>query len=126
MYDWSLGPPGFLNTDCGVFDVSKKCKYWAKLTANKLEAEFTNVLYSFIEVSVLRLEVSVWISKTIGKGVWFFIMFSSFLLYRNCKRLLDLEEIEISRQSYRGDCEQQGGKLLRLLSGFRPRIRPPE
>ncbi len=23
-----------------------------------------------------------------------------------------------------GDCEQQGGKLLRLLSGFRPIIRP--
>jgi hypothetical protein len=24
----------------------------------------------------------------------------------------------------RGDCEQQGGKLLRLLSQLRPRIRP--
>jgi hypothetical protein len=32
--------------------------------------------------------------------------------------------LEISRQSCRGDCEYQGGKLLRLLSGFRYRIRP--
>ncbi len=35
-----------------------------------------------------------------------------------------MEEIEVSSQSCRGDCEWQGGKLLRLLSGFRPRIRP--
>ncbi len=41
----------------------------------------------------LRLEVSVWISKTIGKGVWFYIRFSSVLLYRNCKRLRVFEEI---------------------------------
>jgi hypothetical protein len=43
---------------------------------------------------------------------------------RNCKRLRECEEIEISRQSCRGDFEKQGGKLLRLLSGFRPRIGP--
>ncbi len=36
------------------------------------------------------------------------------------KRLRDFEEIEILRQSCRGDCEQQGGKLLELLAGFRP------
>jgi hypothetical protein len=31
---------------------------------------------------------------------------SSFLLYsRNCKRLREFQEIEISRQSCRGDCE---------------------
>ncbi len=65
---------------------------------------------------------SVWISKTIGKGVWFSIRFNSFFLYISCKRLCDFEEIEISRQSCRGDCEWQGGKLL---SGFRLRIRPP-
>ena len=41
-----------------------------------------------------------------------------------CKRMCELEAIEISRQSCRGDCESQGGKLLRLLSGFRPKIRP--
>ncbi len=35
----------------------------------------------------------------------------------------EFEEIVISRQSCIGDCEQQGGKLSRLLSGFRPRIR---
>ncbi len=62
--------------------------------------------YSFIEVpghnlkKVLTLEVSVWISSTIGKGVWFSISFSTFLLYGNCKRLREFEEIEISRQSY--------------------------
>jgi hypothetical protein len=33
------------------------------------------------------------------------------------KRLYEFEEIEISRQSCKRDCEQQGGKLLRLLSG---------
>ncbi len=47
-----------------------------------------------IILRVLRIEVSVWISQTIGKGVWFSIRFFSFLLYsvqwlnyRNCKRL---------------------------------------
>jgi hypothetical protein len=38
--------------------------------------------------------------------------------------LYEFEEIEISRQRYKGDCEQQGGKLFRLLSGFCPRILP--
>jgi hypothetical protein len=40
------------------------------------------------------------------------------------ERLHEFEEIEISAQSCRGDCEKQGRKLGRLLSGFRPRIRP--
>ncbi len=31
----------------------------------------------------------------------------------------EFEEIEISRRSCRGDCESQGGELLRLWSGFR-------
>jgi hypothetical protein len=43
-------------------------------------------MYNFGEVSghnleSLRLEDSVWISSTIGKGVWFSIRFYSFLLY---------------------------------------------
>jgi hypothetical protein len=38
--------------------------------------------------------------------------------------LREFEEIEILRQSCTGDCEWQGGKLFRLLSGFYPRIRP--
>jgi hypothetical protein len=59
-------------------------------------------------------------------GVWFSIRFSSFLLYRNCKRLCAFEEMEISRQICRGDCELQEGKLLRLLCGFCPRNRPQE
>jgi hypothetical protein len=40
------------------------------------------------------------------------------------KKLREFEEVEISRYSCRCDCEKQGGNLLRLLSGFRPRIRP--
>jgi hypothetical protein len=40
--------------------------------------------------------------------------------------LREFEEREISRQSCRGDCEEQGGKLLKLLSRFRPRIWPQE
>jgi hypothetical protein len=38
-----------------------------------------------------------------GGMVPYSIRFSSFLLYRNCKRLREFEEIEISRQSCRGD-----------------------
>ncbi len=37
-----------------------------------------------------------------------------------CKRLREFEEIEDSRQSCRGDCEKQGEKLLKFLSGFPP------
>jgi hypothetical protein len=33
------------------------------------------------------------------EGVWFSIRFSSFLLNRNCKRLRELEEIEISSKA---------------------------
>jgi hypothetical protein len=39
------------------------------------------------------------------------------------KRFSEFEEIEISRQNCRGDCEWQEGKLIRPLSGFRPRYR---
>ena len=49
-----------------------------------------------IILKVLRLEVSAWIILTIGKDVWFSIRFSSFLIYRNFKRLREFEEIEIS------------------------------
>jgi hypothetical protein len=34
-----------------------------------------------------------------GKGVWFSIRFSSFLLSRNCKRLSEFEELEISSKA---------------------------
>jgi hypothetical protein len=44
--------------------------------------------------------------------------------FRNVKSLREIEDIEISMQNCRGDSEQQGGKLLRLLSGFRPRTQP--
>ncbi len=48
-----------------------------------------------IILRVLRHEVSVRISETIWKGVRFSIRFSSFLLYKNCKRLRELEEREV-------------------------------
>jgi hypothetical protein len=34
-----------------------------------------------------------------GKEVWFSIRFSYFLLYRNCKRLVVFEKIEISNKA---------------------------
>jgi hypothetical protein len=39
------------------------------------------------------------------EGEWFSIKFSSMLPYRNCKRVREFEEIEISRQSCRSDNE---------------------
>jgi hypothetical protein len=76
---------------------------------------------------VLRLEVSVWISLTEGKGVWLSIQV--FLLSplqcngncRNFKRLREFEEMESSRQSCGDDFEYQEEHSV---SGFRPRIRP--
>ncbi len=70
--------------------------------------------YNFVEVSGHNLEFP---------QTWGFFMDFNWTL-ATVKRLREFEEIEISRQSCRGDCELQGGKLLRLLSGFRPRIRP--
>ncbi len=43
---------------------------------------------------------------------------------RNCKRLREFEEKEISRKCCRGDCEWQEGKFLELLSEHGLRIRP--
>ena len=43
--------------------------------------------------------------------------------YRICKKLREFEEIEISRQSCRGDCELQEEKLLILLSGLCPTLK---
>jgi hypothetical protein len=80
---------------------------------------------------------------SIGKRLWFSIGFSSFVLYGYCnltveickrlrefeeirKRLHEFEETEITRQICRVDSEYQGGKFLRLLSGFRQRIRPQD
>jgi hypothetical protein len=42
------------------------------------------------------------------------------------KMLREFEEIENSRQSCRGNCQFQEGKLLKNFSGFRPRIKPLE
>ncbi len=57
-----------------------------------------------------------------GKGVWF-----SFLL-SPLQKQYEVAWVWRNRnlnQSCRGDCEYQGGKLLRLLSGFHLRIQPP-
>ncbi len=46
-----------------------------------------------IILRVLRLEVSVWLSQTLGKWVCFSVRLSSLLLNRNCNRLREFEEI---------------------------------
>jgi hypothetical protein len=43
---------------------------------------------------------------------------------RNCKRLREFEETEISRQSYREVTVNSKEENSRLFSEFRPRIRP--
>jgi hypothetical protein len=49
--------------------------------------------------------------KEIGYGLLSDFPPLSFTMYsRNCKRLREFEEIEISSQSCRGVCEEQGGK----------------
>ncbi len=52
-----------------------------------------------IIVRVLKLEVVVWISYAIGKGGMVSFRFPPLLLYRNCKRLREFEEIEISSKA---------------------------
>ncbi len=84
------------------------------LDETSAETEFMNV-FNFVDVSGHNLESSQFymdISNHIGNGVWFSIRFSSFIFYsvqylncRNCKRLREFEEIEISRHSCRGNCE---------------------
>ncbi len=69
------------------------------------EAEFMNVQFHCGFLRILRLDVSVRIFLTIGNTAWFSFRFSSFLLYRNCKKLREFEEREISRQCWGSDCE---------------------
>ncbi len=104
-------------------------RFWYEIIHNMRNQKPNSWTYNFIEVSGHNLESS----QTLGfcmdflncrEGGMVFDQFSFFLLYRNCKRLREFKEIEISRQICRGDCESQGGKLLRVLSAFRPRIRP--
>ncbi len=97
-------------------------------------------MYNFVEVSEHNLEIFQTMCfcmdfVTLEDGVWFSIRFFSFLFYsvqylnsRNCKRLREFEEIYILRQSCTVEVTVtvQGGKLLRLFSGFHPRIRPLE
>jgi hypothetical protein len=87
-----------------VLSGSPNCCTASKVNYISTEAEFMYVHCTItlrflgIILRVLRLEVSVWISKTIGKGGWFSIRFFFFLLYRNCKRLR-VEEIKISSKA---------------------------
>ncbi len=95
------------------------------------EAEFKNT-YNFFEDSRHNLESSQtqgmdFLNHREGGVVLYQFFLLSPLQYtvahnRNCKRLREFEEKEISMQSCRSDCEQQGGKLLCLQSGFHPRI----
>jgi hypothetical protein len=49
-------------------------------------------------------------------------MFSSLFLYRNCKRLREFEEIEISSKAVVVTVNNKEENFLRLLSGFRPQF----
>jgi hypothetical protein len=78
-----------------------------------------NVLHNFVEVSGHNLDSAHtsgfcmdFLNKREGGIPPYSIRFSSFLLYsvqqlncRNCKRLREFEEIDISRQNCGGDCE---------------------
>jgi hypothetical protein len=58
---------------------SKKCnetRFISRIHERTISLKFLGII-----LRVLRVEVSVWISKTIGKGVWFSIRSSSFLLF---------------------------------------------
>jgi hypothetical protein len=60
------------------------------------------------------------------RGVFFYQVFllsplqctCTLMHCRNCKRLREFEEIEISRQSCGGDFEQQGEKILDFCLDF--------
>ncbi len=84
--------------------------------------------FNFIEVSGHNLESS----QTYGfcmdfwnhrEGVWISIRFPPFSFTGTVGGLREFEEIEISRQSCRGELWISGKENLRHLSGFRPRIR---
>jgi hypothetical protein len=58
---------------------------------------------------VLRLEVSVWISLTIRKGLWFSPRFSSFLLYS-----VQLRSVETVRGCASLNKEKSQGKAVEV------------
>ncbi len=102
-------------------------KHWSPLLYSTVPVQKPNSWTNhFVEVSGHNLESS----QTCGFCIDVLNhRFSSFTVYinwtfKNCKRLREFEEKEISKQSCRGNCELQGGKLSRLRSKFRPRIRP--
>ncbi len=96
---WVKTEPGERSSSLGkeeICEEREKCKYCT-------EAEFMNVQFHWGFRAQSWKFSDLWFLYgflTIGKGVWFSIRFSSFLLYRNCKRLREFEEIEMSRQSF--------------------------
>jgi hypothetical protein len=57
-------------------------------------------MYNHVEVSGHNLEnFSLGFFKPYGRGEWLSIKFSSFLLYTNCKRLREFEEIRIPNKA---------------------------
>jgi hypothetical protein len=85
-------------------------KYSKSTFSNFLDKRTVSLRFLGIILRFLRLEVSRWISY--GKKVWFSIRFS-FLSplqstateLKKLKTLREFEEIEISKQSFRGHCE---------------------
>ncbi len=93
------------------------CRHRFIRLQNPISWPYSTILLRFlcIILGVLRLEVSVWISLNHMEGAQGGIVFYQVFLLsplsvqylncRNCKNLREFEEIEISRQSFRGDCE---------------------
>ncbi len=79
-----------------------------------------SVRFKAVILRVLRLAFMYGFHTPLG---WFSFRFSPFLLYRNCKRLREFEEIEYQGKAVEVTVNGKEEKLFRLLSGFRPRIR---
>jgi hypothetical protein len=52
-------------------------EYRSRIHERPISLRFLGII-----LTMFRLEVSVWISETVGKGVWFSIRFSSFTVYK--------------------------------------------
>jgi hypothetical protein len=72
---------------------------WRFETRRRIHERTISLRFLVLIWRVLRLEVSVWISKTMGKGVWFFIRFPPFSFTEIVRGCVSLKKIEIPRQS---------------------------
>ncbi len=89
-------------------------------TRSRIHQRTISLRFLGIILKILRLEVSVW------KGVRFSIRFSSFLLYSVPWSTIEIVRGCVSLKKYKsqGKAVEVTVNSLRLLSGFRPIIRP--